>query len=201
MNIPSSQSLLTCVYECEADLTGFVDHKGNLNMYDFVFIHKLWKLFFVRSKKTSHQGQFFCKRKSPKRSCRGLWNFMGLFVQDCWWLCFRLQLHMFVNVFVRRVYMISFHVMRLCFGLGPRAILVQRLCMLVVNVVLWNCESYYCTGALYDWLWLGLRLRSAISSSFDFNLLITHPVHVCLTLEHDVRCNVGSVQTGKNAQT
>ena len=41
MNNPSSQSLLTCIYECEADLTGFVDHKGNLNMYEFVFIHTL----------------------------------------------------------------------------------------------------------------------------------------------------------------
>ena len=47
-----------------------------------------------------------------------------------------LRLCMCVNVFVRRVYMISFDVMRLCSGLGLGAVLVQRLCMLVVDVVL-----------------------------------------------------------------
>ena len=47
-----------------------------------------------------------------------------------------LRLCMFVNMFVRRVYMISFGVMRLCSGLGPRTVLVQRLCMFVVDVVL-----------------------------------------------------------------
>ena len=58
-------------------------------------------------------------------------------------------MHVCVNVFVRRVYIIYFDVMRLCSGLGLRAVLVQRLCMLVVDVVLGRCKSYYCTGALY----------------------------------------------------
>ena len=47
-----------------------------------------------------------------------------------------LRLCMCVNVFVRRVCMIYFDVMRLCSGLGLRAVLVQRLCTFVVDVVL-----------------------------------------------------------------
>ena len=46
-----------------------------------------------------------------------------------------LRLCMFVNVLVRRVYMILFDVMRLCSGLCLRVNLVQRLCMFVVDVV------------------------------------------------------------------
>ena len=47
-----------------------------------------------------------------------------------------IRLCMFVDVFVRRAYMTPFDVMRLCSGLGLRAVLVQRLCMFVVDVVL-----------------------------------------------------------------
>ena len=45
------------------------------------------------------------------------------------------RLCMFVNVLVRRVYMISFDVVRLCSGLCLRANVGQRLCMFVVDLV------------------------------------------------------------------